>query len=261
MHPGEVEVMARVEADHWWYRGLRDAAARCLARPDLSLPPAPRILDAGCGTGENLRSLFAPLRPSYLGGFDLSQAALAAAREKAPGADLYCSDICDPEIRADALDLVTSFDVVYIPGAERARPGLARLVSALRPGGLLMLNLPAYDWLYSEHDVAVHTSERYTARRVRGLLADLGLEVEVLSYRLCLLFPAIAASRLAHMGRARSRPEQARSDLHAPPGPALSAALLACLRLENRWIARGVRLPWGSSVFAIGRKPRGAASV
>jgi hypothetical protein len=52
---------------------------------------------------------------------------------------------------------------------ERTRPGLLRMIEALRPGGLLILNLPASDWLYSNHDVAVHTSHRYTAREVRCL--------------------------------------------------------------------------------------------
>jgi SAM-dependent methyltransferase len=255
MNPGEYEAMARSEASHWWYRGLRDAIRQSLERPELAPRPHPRVLDAGCGTGENLRFLAQWLEPSYLGGFDASDEALAWARRKAPGADVYRSDVCHPELHSDELDLVLSLDVVYIPGAEPAFDGLRSLVGRLRRGGLFVLNLPAYEWLYSQHDVAVHTSERYTARRVCALLERLELRVERLSYRLCLLFPAVVMARLPGMWRAQAGDEGARSDLHAPPGPLANRLLFPALRAENALIARGARLPWGSSVFAIGRRP------
>jgi SAM-dependent methyltransferase len=255
MKLAEVEVMARVEAHHWWYRGLRDAVAKSLERSVPGLPSRPRVLDAGCGTGENLRFLRELLNPSYLGGFDNSEEALAFARQKAEGADVYRSDICDPVIHVDELDLVVSLDVVYIPGAERALEGLRRLAARLRRNGLLILNLPAYDWLYSEHDVAIQTSQRFTEKRVTALLANLGLSVELSSYRLCFLFPMVALARLPGIWGARRRPDRsARSDLHAAPGALANRILFAILKAENDLIARGVRLPWGSSVFAIGRK-------
>jgi SAM-dependent methyltransferase len=253
MNPGEHAVMARVEERHWWYRGLRDCVARVLAR--LGVAPRPRVLDAGCGTGENLRFLRELLAPAWIGGFDASEEALALAREKAKGADLQRGDVCDPPQDTGALDLVVSFDVVNIPGLARATPGLRRLAGSLRPGGLLLLNLPALPWLYSRHDVAVHSSERYVAADVRRLLEDLGLEVEILSYRLCLLFPLVVAARLPSLGRARPGDPEARSDLHRLPAEPVNRALFAVLRAENALVARGVRLPFGSSLFAVGRKP------
>lgn len=246
--------MASVEASYWWYRGLRDVVARCLRRPELDPGTRPRVLDAGCGSGANLEFLDGLLRPSYLGGFDVSARALELARDKCPGAELYRGDICDPEIRVDALDLIVSFDVIYIPGVARALNGLRRLVEALRPGGLLIVNLPAYDWLYSTHDVAIHTSERYTLRRLRGLLERLALDPVRLSYRLCLLFPAVVITRLPGMLAARRGIRGATSDLHRIPGRPINEALVRILGFENRMIASGARLPWGSSVFAVARK-------
>jgi SAM-dependent methyltransferase len=246
--------MSRVEETHWWYRGLRDVITRCLREPRFQLPPSPHVLDAGCGTGQNLKILGELLQPAYLGGFDISEEGLGFARQKTPGADLYQSDLANPSLHVDELDLAVSLDVICLPGVERARAGLECVAAALRPGGLFMLNLPAYDWLYSEHDAAVHTTERYTARRVRTLLNSLGLRVELLSYRLFFLLPVVVLKRLPSLIRARPDPGKARSDLHAMPGGFTNRTLLAVLKAENQLIARGSRLPWGSSVFAIGRK-------
>jgi SAM-dependent methyltransferase len=254
MKPGEHEVMARAEESHWWYRGLRDLLARCLRQPDIAPPPHPRVLDAGCGTGANLSFLRELLRPSYLGGFDSSEEAVAIARGKTPEAEIRVGDICRPPLDLDRVDLLLSLDVIYIPGADRAMEGLQALVERLRPGGLFILNVPAYQWLYSEHDVAVGTSERFTARRIGALLRVLGLSVERLTYRLCFLFPLVVMSRLPGILRAHREIEAPRSDLHRVPGKLSGAVLYRILQLENRLIARGFPFPWGSSVFAIGRR-------
>jgi SAM-dependent methyltransferase len=244
--------MARVEERHWWYLGLRDALGRTLAR--LDLPSGPRILDAGCGTGANLAMLADRFRPSLLAGFDLAPEAIAIARAKAPSAELRVADITDPEPLPRELDLVVSLDVLSSPGLDRARRGLVALVGALRPGGLFAVNLPAYRWLYSAHDVAVHMTERYTLRGVRDAFGALGLVPERASYRLCLLFPLVVLGRLPSLVGGLPSQQAARSDLHRMPGPTLHRLLHGALRLENAWIARGGRWPWGSSVFAVFRK-------
>jgi hypothetical protein len=68
------------------------------------------------------------------------------------------------------------------------------------------------------------------------------------------LFPAVVAARFPVPGRALPSAAEARSDLHDLPGDAANRFLARVLAVENRWIARGTSLPFGSSVFAIGRK-------
>lgn len=253
MNPGEYDVMAELEAEHWWYRALRQHLADCLQRYGDRLPPAPNILDAGCGTGENLRFLCEQLRPAYAGGFDAATAAIARARRKVPQADLYVSDICQPQLHRAHYDLVLSCDVLYIPGLEQAQAGMQRIAAALCPGGLLMLNLPAYQWLRSDHDLAIGTRERFVASQVREFISGLGLEPVWVTYRLCPLLPLVVASRLPSMLLPSRSALTAKSALR-PPSRWESRCLGGIMTWENRWLRRGWPLPWGSSVFAVGRK-------
>ena len=254
MSPGEIELMAAVEGDHWWYRGLRDAIARTLYARYSPMPLQAKVLDAGCGTGENLRFLKRLLRPAYVGGFDLSPLAVRLSRAKVPDADVYQSDIRDPEVHAAELDLVLSCDVLSIAGIEESSAGLRRLVERLRRGGLLIMNLPAYAWLRSRHDVATSTRDRVTAGQVRQLLAGLGLAVELITYRLFSLFPAIVLARLPSMLRLKQQSPEAGSDLRLAP-KWINPLVYPVLCAENAPLVRGMRFPWGSSVYAVARKP------
>jgi SAM-dependent methyltransferase len=254
MNPAEYAQMARVADEHWWYRGLRDTLVRTVHRIGLPAQPPAAILDAGCGTGENLRCLSDALCPAYAGGFDVSSLALEHAALKCPKADLYEADICQPEVHVPQLDLVVSCDVISVPGIAAALPGLQQLANALRSGGLLLLNVPAYQWLLSDHDAAVRQSHRFTARAIRRLMADLGLTLELLTYRVWSLFPLIVLKRLPSLVRGRRDSATACSDVALPPRW-LNSALGSVLRCENAAVDGGVRWPWGSSVFAVGRKP------
>lgn len=251
MEPEQYDIMARAEQQHWWYRGLRDAIEQCLQQPDLRLPPHPSVLDAGCGTGGNLRFLHDLLQPSYLGGFDIAAPALTYARRQCPEADIYTSDLRNPRCRRRTYDLIISCDVLYTTGLAQSMGGLQRLVGSLAPDGIFIFHLPAYRWLTSAHDRAVHTSERYVLSQARELLTDLGLARMRASYRLCPLLPLIALKRCPSLLGARHHSTS--SDLDQPPAW-LNELLFRTLRFENRLIARGLCLPWGSSIIAIGRK-------
>ncbi|MEZ6126533.1 MAG: class I SAM-dependent methyltransferase [Planctomycetaceae bacterium] len=254
MNPQEYEIMAGVEHQHWWYRSLRQLTLAVIQKHLRRSPDDLSILDAGCGTGENLRFLAECFPSANIDGFDASETAIAYAREKSPGADIYQSDICSPELRRKTYDIVISCDVICIPGFSQAEQGLQTIISRINPGGLLLLNLPAYNWLRSEHDLAVHSTERFTRSIVNQAVRRSGLEICVSTYRLCLLFPLVLLSRLPSILMPRRSTEEAVSALK-PPSNIANSVLGTIQSLEHRWISGGLTCPFGSSVFVVARKP------
>jgi ubiquinone/menaquinone biosynthesis C-methylase UbiE len=198
MERTEYAVMAAVEDRHWWYGGMRAIAAALLdsvyqGRGDL------HILDAGCGTGGNALFL---RRYGQVVGIDLAAEALDLGGQRLPGALARGSVLELP--CADAIfDLVTSFDVLYHRAVPDERQALRESARVLRPGGRLLIRLPAYEFLRSKHDRAVHTRRRYTAGAARLLLQASGFAVERCSYVNSLLFPLPLAQRLMEHWRPR----------------------------------------------------------
>jgi SAM-dependent methyltransferase len=236
--------MVAVEDHHWWYAGLWALVSAAIAD---HVPPgrAIRILDAGCGTGGTLARLARWRAELSVAAVDSSVLALdLAARRKAGGA-LACASVEALPFADATFHVVTCLDVVYTEGVDD-RGALAELHRVLRPGGLCVVNVPAYDWLRGAHDVACATRHRYTARELRSLLGAAGFSIECVSYWNAALFPAMLAWRLISRGGERS-------DLRETPS-LVNTLLGALLRVEAA-IARGPGLPFGSSVFAVGVRP------
>jgi SAM-dependent methyltransferase len=260
MNPNEYERMAEVETQHWWYAGLRDAFGQVLKRVDPeSRIVGGRILDAGCGTGQNLRWLQDTLHPESLYGFDLCARAVEISKSKVPEATVLKANLCElPQAvdkREERLDLVLCSDVLYTTDLTAAIPGLKSLCDRLRSGGVLLLHLPAFRWLYSRHDVAVHTRHRFSSREVSELLTELGLRIELNTYRMCFLFPLVVCRRLPSLlFGSPAAGADVRSDLKIPHR-VINVVLKWIVCSENRAIGSGIRLPWGSSLIAVGRKP------
>jgi len=249
MEPDEYARMFALEESHWWYRALRRYIHQALARAG-ALPRAPARppagLDAGCGTGMLLASWGASVRGV---GLDYSAAAIAGARRRGLRQLMRASVEAIP-LRSAGLDLIVSADVLYHRGVSDDVAALREFQRCLRPGGVLVLNLPAFDWLRSSHDAAIHTARRYTAGEIRAKLRCAGLRPVRVRYWNWMLFPLIALVRLA---RRRSDPAPAApaSDLR-PVAPALNAVLNALLALEARLAF--VPAPAGLSILAVARK-------
>ena len=247
MRTDEYAAMYGVEDTHWWYVGMRHVADALLAARINGQRGALDILDAGCGTGGNSAHLQSYGRVT---GVDVMAEAVGFARQR-PGLRLALGSVDRLPFRDAAFDLALSNDVLchLLVDDQAAASELARV---LRPGGLLYLQLPAFDRLRSHHDAAVHTRHRYRATEVERLLRRAGLTPVRLTYANALLFPAAAAWRAAHK---LGNPEATEhSDVH-PIAPVVNSALKTALRAEAALVRRW-RLPFGLSVIALAEKPR-----
>ncbi len=248
MNPDEYQVMRSAEEWHWWYRGLRSLLSRRLSCAVTG--PVGHILDAGCGTGANLRLFRHHFHRARLTGVDLSSAAL----ELIPPADnqhLILGDLNHLPLPDASVDLVFAGNVLSHRAVSPPH-ALGHFLRVLRPGGVLLLNVPAFDCLRGEHDEAVHDTRRFLPREIGRLLAGAGFEQADCRFWNSLLFPAAWLRRLASRSSGRHGP-LARSDL--PPGPGLLNGPLSLWLGWETSLASRLYLPFGTSLFASAYKP------
>jgi SAM-dependent methyltransferase len=243
MERSEYEVLAATEDYHWWHGGMRALVAALLdplygARHDL------RILDAGCGTGGNVRFL---RRYGRVYGTDVAPEAIELGGQTIPETLARGSVLALP-FADDQFDLVTSFDVLYHRGVPDEVTALREARRVLRRGGRLLMRLPAYEFLRSKHDRAVHTRRRYTAASTRQLVQEAGFIVERCTYVNSLLFPIPLAQRL--LEQAVPAVEQQDSDM-SPPAPLLNHTLRVPFAMEATWLEMGGGFPMGLSVLCL----------
>ncbi len=231
-----------VEDAHWWYRGRRRVIARALTL--LDLPADVRILDAGCGSGRNMVDLATFGRVT---GLELADASVAKARERRVG-EVVQGTLDAMPFDDGSFDLGVSLDVIeHLEDDQRALSELRRVIC---PGGRLLVTVPAYPRLWSQHDVVNHHRRRYTRPTLALAAADAGWQVSSTTHFNGLLLPAAVAHRALLRLRSHSTdPETAVSDLERTPA-ALNRLLELPLRLEARLIGSGRRIPAGLSLMA-----------
>ena len=243
MEVEEYDRLHALEDEHWRFRGVRALLRKAILRFAPARAPL-RLLDAGCGTGGSAAALS---DRGLVVGIDAHPRALHWCRARDLDA-LARADVQRLPFAAAAFDVVFSVDVLYHRAVDADAAALVELARVCRPGGVVLLLLPSYEWMRSAHDVVVHTERRYTRRRVRELALHAGLVPERISYWSTALFPAAALYRLLWRGE-----EKADSDL-ARPSSGLNALLSALLAAEAA-LALRVPLPFGLSVFAVLRRP------
>lgn len=242
MHLDEYRKLAAVEDRMWYFAALHRRRAEWLGR---LLPRGPaRVLDAGCGTGGFIRVLRA-VRPEWtVAGVDQSALACALARERT-GAEIAEGSVTALPYGDGSFDAVTTGDVLYhVPDTAAALREFARVV---RPGGALVVNEPAYRWLWSYHDEAVESKHRFTRPELVARFRAAGFEVKRAGYANLPTLPLVVLRRKVFP------PGRPTSDVALLPRP-VERVLAGLAAMEFDWQCSGIDSPAGSSVFVVGRR-------
>ena len=242
--PCELERIAALEEDHFWFLGRRRLIVDTLGD---CLPAEARFLEIGCRTGSMATAIGARFPEMMIWASELDPDAIAVLGSTLP-----------PEIRLvrmdarcipfeDEFDAVGAFDVVeHIVEDETA---LAEIRRALRPGGAVVLTVPQHRWLWSALDEASGHARRYRRGELEAKLAEAGFRIVHSTSFVTLLLPLMFVSR--RLGGRRLRSDGA-GEFHPPPW--LNRMLGRIMDIERRLIGAEVRLPFGGSRLVVARK-------
>jgi SAM-dependent methyltransferase len=234
------EEYVRLYNGHWWWRAREAILVRLL--DGLGLARGLDVLDVGCGDG-----LFFPKLGVFgrVRGIEVDEGLLTPGgpyRDK-----IFTRPLGDPLYQGPdwEFDLITALDV--IEHIEDDRSAVASLAGMLRPGGVLLVTVPAFPVLWDRHDEINHHFRRYTAGSLRRVLSGQGLELLQLRYLFRALFLPKLLVRLVNAGGARKIAQHA-----LPPRPVNALAERLCV-LEDRLLRRAP-VPFGTSVMALARR-------
>lgn len=231
------------EESHFFYLGnhkiILSLVRKYFGDPGKNL----KILDAGCGTGLLAKKLE---EFGEVTAVDNSPEAIKFAKKR--GVPARLSSVNKLPFGDNAFDLVVSVDVIYHRAVDDRR-ALGEFFRVLRPGGFLVLRVPANKWLGTLHDRHVHTRERYGRKNLRESLEDTGFIIEKLSFVNLSLVPLVLGRRLWERVR---RPAVSASAVEKFPG--ILNSLLSFLLSLEAWILTTGDLPLGIGLVAVCRK-------
>jgi SAM-dependent methyltransferase len=241
------------EDHHFWFRGRNRIVAAMAAKYTRQLPAGFYVLEVGCGNGSVTRVLQDTCATGNVIGADLYFEGLVNARAR--GVKMLVQADMSRFPFGSGFALAGMFDVLeHIPDDCGA---LRSLHNALSPGGRLLLSVPAHQSLWSYFDeVALHC-RRYEIEGLRSKCIDAGFEVEYATEFMSFLYPLMKAQRrwkdFMRKRTGKNLAETVAGDLSI--NPVANAALDRMGRAETFLIRRGVRLPFGTSIFLVARKP------
>jgi ubiquinone/menaquinone biosynthesis C-methylase UbiE len=244
----EYQTLFEFEPSYWWYRGLHLILLDTVR--SLGIGPDARVLDAGCGTGQNLLNLTREISNNAYG-FDFSTHAASFWGQRC--LDKACvASINEIPFPSETFEAVVSVDVLEC-GAVNEDEACREMCRVLRPRGYMVLVVPAYDWmLNAEHHQAVGAVRRYTRARLAAMLERQPVEVLRVTHLFGSVFPLVAAYRLADRFLPRGINGEPKSDLK-PLHPAINRLLFTVVNAERKFLQR-FDVPFGSSILAVARK-------
>ncbi len=252
-NPDDFQRVFDVEDQHFWFVARNRVLAAVLSARPLVSSTMPAILEVGCGTGNTLRVLKAAFPSAILVGVDAFSAGLRLARRRTAGS-LVQARIEQLPFRCQ-FDLIAVFDV--LEHVEDDAAALRHLRIMLRPGGVLVMTVPAGRALWSRIDDESHHWRRYEPRQLRDTLAASGFRLEYQTYFMTAIYPLVFVARRVYALRDRVRRggngSESALERELKVAPGLNRWLLRLLAPEAAWVARHRRLPFGTSLLAIAR--------
>ena len=236
------------ETTHWWFRGLHSLLGDVLRGFDLD--NTARVLDAGCGTGGLMARLRAAT-PARVFGFDLAGEATPfwAKRDIATA---FRASVNEIPLATDSMDAVFCINVFE---CDEVDPLTAyhELWRITRPGGHIVLSMPAHHWLGNRvHDAAVNGSRRFTRPDLAAIVTTRPVVIERHTHAFPLFLPMIAAWRFAAALRQKLVNAEPQTDLSTLPAW-LNALFYGITQMERRLLRR-MDFPFGSSLLCVLRK-------
>jgi len=223
-----------VEKRHWWFVARQEILLRYIDTV-IKLSPDARFLDVGCGTGAMLEELS---KRAEAFGVDASDTAIAYCKQRGLN-NVYRGNL-DVVPHTQSFDCITFFDVLEHIDDEVAV--LKESLALLKSAGSILITVPAYQWMWSNHDVRNHHKRRYTAPRLRKTVQQSGLRIVHCTYFNTILFPLASARRMWI-----KIINDHGNDLELPSRP-VNALLREIFRVE-KYIVPHISLPFGVSIL------------
>ena len=233
--------LRELEADSFWFRARNDLIVWALGR---YFPNARNFFEIGCGTGFVLSGISNKFPHLSLCGSDIHISALDFTRARVAGAELFHMDAGRLPFR-DKFDIIGAFDV--LEHIENDNLVLSQIYGAIRKGGGIIIAVPQHKFLFSRADRDARHFRRYTMRELKEKIGEAGFRVTDMFSFVSLLFPIMMISRLI-----RHKKDSILNELK--PHALVNRAFKRVLDSERVLIRRGIRLPFGGSLFLIAHK-------
>jgi len=244
MRPEEYERMYSLENTYWWFQGRKEIVLELLRRYTPLGNDRLSVLDVGCGTGLMLEALRPYAHPV---GIDFSRLAMMYCAQR--GIErLVCARVEALPFGDETFDLLLALDLFEHIDDDAAL--IREMWRLCRPGGRLLISVPAYPFLWSDHDEALHHRRRYRRTTLRQLIGLTDFEIVRFTYAITvLLLPIVVFRLLQRVLKPKGAPK---THLIALPKP-INRLLIALEKAEARWL-RSYDLPFGVSLLALLRK-------
>jgi len=243
MNIHEYKKMYDIEENYWWFAAKRNILIDIIKK--LPLSRHGKILDVGCGTGIIVNYL-KEIRPTV--GVDFSLEGIKFCRERNLKGTVLGNVMCLP-FHDESFEVVTCFDL--IEHFEDDLTAIKEIARICKKGGFIIITVPAYQSLWSIHDVSLHHKRRYSISSFNKLLIEAKLNVEKISYYNTILFPLIFIGR--KLRSIFSQDDEMKSDFYIPIPSLVNKILFNIFKSESK-ILNYINLPFGLSILSISRK-------